>query len=220
MPSPPLCPHPEAVGIQVQKLHRIMPSTDRFFVCRQPHCTPEGSYYGLNTDWISTEEAGGWRWACPACGTPYNPGKNKPGLIPANHLWHLEESGEVMLAEWPESLEERAINEAAVKMAEHAEKLRFTDLSQEELQLALGKVVASHGVKAEFVTRQLSPGVMQSIDHLNAIRGKQKAYSYRHLQQGYRGGFFKYVAGETPVMKADGVKDFLAFSSASCRRPE
>ena len=108
----------------MQKLHRIMPSTDRFFVCRQQWCTPAGSFYGLNTDWISTEEAGGWRWACPACGTPYNANLSKKGLIPANHLWHLEATGEVMLAEWPATLEELAINEAAVKMAEHATELR------------------------------------------------------------------------------------------------
>ena len=86
-----------------------MPGTDRFFVCRQQGCTPKGSIYGLNTDWISTEEAGGWRFMCPACGTPYNANLSKTGLIPANHLWHLEEL---------------AINEAAVATAEHATKLR------------------------------------------------------------------------------------------------
>ena len=62
------CPHPEKVGVQVQYLHRVMPSTDRFFICRQQACTPAGSFFGLNTDWISTVDAGGWKFACPACG--------------------------------------------------------------------------------------------------------------------------------------------------------
>ena len=108
----------------MQKLHRITPKTNRFFICRQQYCTSAGSFYGLNTDWISTEEAGGWRWACPVCGTPYNANLSKTGLIPANHLWHLEDTREVMLAEWPSTLEERTINEAAVAMAQHATELR------------------------------------------------------------------------------------------------
>ena len=51
------------------KLHRIMTRTNRVFVCRQQECTRLGSYYGYITDWISTEEAGGWQFLCPACGT-------------------------------------------------------------------------------------------------------------------------------------------------------
>ena len=80
---------------------------------------------------------------------------------------------------------------------------RFTELSPEE-------AVASHGLKAEFTTMQLSPAVIQAVDYLNASRGGKPAYSYRHLEHGFRGGFFKYVEGKTPVMKSDGVKDFLA----------
>ena len=106
------CPHPEVVGVQVQNLHRVMPGTDRFFICRQEYCTPAGSFFGLNTDWISTADAGGWKFACPACGTPYKANvRNKPGLIPANHIWHVQSTDKFMLAEWPETLEEKSINE-------------------------------------------------------------------------------------------------------------
>ena len=154
--------------------HRIMPSTDRFFLCCQHGCTPEGSFFGLNTDWISTAAAGGWKFVCPACGTPYNANLSKTGLIPANHIWHVEATGEFMLAEWPETLEEKSINEAAVKMAEHAADMHFTDLSHEEVQLRIGEVVASHGVKfAAFTTMQLSPAVISAVEDLNANRGKR-----------------------------------------------
>ena len=88
---------------------------------------------------------------------------------------------------------------------------RFTELSPEELKAKLGEAVASHGLKAaEFTTMQLSAAVIQKVDDLNANRGKRPAYSYCHLKSGFRGGFFRYVEGQTPVMKSDGVKDFLA----------
>ena len=110
----------------------------------------------------------GWRWACPACGTPYNAKLvGKPGLIPANHAWDLETTGQVMLAERPESLEERAINEAATKMAEHAHSLHFTDLSTQDVQLMLGEMVASHSMKADFQLRPLSRKARESVADLN-----------------------------------------------------
>ena len=116
-----------------------------------------------------------------------------------------------MLAEWPETLEEKSINEAAVKMAEHAADVHFTDLSQEELQLKIGEVVASHGIKfAAFTTMQLSPAVISAVTTLNANRGKRLPYSWDHIKDGYTGGFYKYTQGETPVMKSDQVKDYLA----------
>ena len=80
------CPHPEDVGVQVQNLHWVMPGTNRFFICRQQECTPAGSFFGLNTDWISTGAAGGWKFACPHCGQPYSMTLKKSGLMPANHI--------------------------------------------------------------------------------------------------------------------------------------
>ena len=211
------CPYPEVVGVQVQNLHRVMPGTNRFFICRQQECTPAGSFFGLSTDWISTVAAGGWKFACPACGAPYNRNLSKTGLIPANHIWHIETTGEFMLAEWPETLEEKSINEAAVKMAEHAADVHFTDLSHEELQLKIGEVVAKHGVKfAGFTTMQLSPAAISAVAtmhknrHRSRSRSRTTPYSWDHIKGGYTGGFYKYHRGETPVMKSDQVKEYLA----------
>ena len=205
------CPHPEVVGEQVQNLHRVMPGINRFFICRQQDCTPAGSFFGLNTDWISTVDAGRWKFACPACGAPYNRDLIKTGLIPANHIWHMEATGEFMLAEWPETLEEKSINEAAVKMAEHAAALKFTDLSRAELQLKIGDVVAEHAGKiTAFTKMQLTPAVIKDVTSLNENRGKKHPYSWDHIKDGYTGGFYKYTKGVTPVMKSDQVKDYLA----------
>ena len=116
-----------------------------------------------------------------------------------------------MLAEWPETLEELAINEAAAAMAEHVAQVNFTGLSQEELRLKMGEVVASHGKKyTPFKTMQLAPEVISHVECLNANRGKRLPYSWDHIKDGYTGGFYKYTKGVTPVMKSDQVKDYLA----------
>ena len=40
---------------------------------------------------------------------------------------------------------------------------------------------------------------------------KKTAYSWAHLiENGYRGAFYKFVKGETPVMKAADCMDFLS----------
>ena len=137
----------------------------------------------------------------------------KTGLIPANYIWHLEKTGQLMLAEWPESLEEKSINESAVLMAEHAAKMKFTDLSRDEVQLKIGEVVANHGFKlsALFKKMQLSPDVIDKVTNLNDTRGKKTLpYSWDHIKTGFTGGFYKYIPGVTPVMKSDQVKDYLA----------
>ena len=54
------CPHPEVVGVQVQNLHRVMPGTDRFFICRQHYCTPAGSFFGLKMGIIKDLRGGAW----------------------------------------------------------------------------------------------------------------------------------------------------------------
>ena len=47
-----------------------------------------------------------------------------------------------MLAEWPDSLTERAINESAVVMAEHAEKRQFDKLSHDDVKLKIASAVS------------------------------------------------------------------------------
>ena len=206
------CPRPEVTRVHVQYLHQVMPLTNCFFICRQQGCTDKGSFVGLNTDWVSTAAAGGWKFVCPVCGNPYSMNLNKTGLIPANHIWHLETTGQLMLAEWPESLEEKSINEGAVLMAEHAAQQKFTELSREEVELKIGEVVANHVVpKPLFEKMQLSDKVIDAVTWLNNTRGNgELPYSWDHIKTGFTGGFYKYIEGESPVMKSDQVKDYLA----------
>ena len=76
-------PGGEIVKEHYQYLHRITQETSRFFLCRNTACSDwnggQGNFYGLNTDWINTEESGGGQYACPACGTQFRPGSTTRG---------------------------------------------------------------------------------------------------------------------------------------------
>ena len=118
-----------------------------------------------------------------------------------------------MLAEWPDSLTEKAINESAVVMAEHAEKQQFDKLSHDEVKVKIASAVSKTAVNfGEFRTMQLTGKVISDIKHLNSTRGERKlAYSWDHLTvNGYMGTFYKFVPGVTPVMKASECMDYLS----------
>ena len=207
------CPHPERTGVEVQYLHKIFPNTNRFFICRNLYCSVDGSFFGYNTDWISTCASGGWKFACPHCGHPYSMGlRKKPGLLPANHIWHLEKDQSLMLAEWPDTVTEKAINESAAVMAEHATKQEFDKLTHDEVKIKIASAVSKTAVKVgEFRTMQLKQKVMSDIAFKNSTRGaKTHEYSWAHLANGYRGTFYKFVEGVTPVMKAADCMDYLS----------
>ena len=59
---------------------------------------------------------------------------------------------------------------------------------------------------------QLSQSVISELERLNENRGaKMHPYSWEHLKEtGYRGNFYKYVPGKTPVMKAGECLDFMS----------
>ena len=208
------CPHPERTGVEVQYLHKVFPNTNRFFICRNLSCSADGSFFGLNTDWPSTCVYGGWKFACPHCGHPYRMNlQRKPGLMPANHIWHLDKDNSVMLAEWPDSVTEKAIQESATTLAEHATKQKFDQLTHEQVKLKIASAVSKTAVKlGVFKTRPLSQQVMNDLAHKNSTRGKDtKPYSWDHLTTtGYRGTFYKFVEGETPVMKAADCMGYLS----------
>ena len=170
------CSHPERTGQEVQYLHRILPETNRFFICRNLECSAEGCFFGYNTDWISTCAQGGWKFACPHCAHPYSMNlQKKRGLLQANHIWHLEKDQSLMLAEWPDSLTERAINESAVVMAEHAEKRQFDKLSHDDVKLKIASAVSKTAVKFDaFRTMQVTAKVMSDIKLLNSTRGEKR----------------------------------------------
>ena len=208
------CPHPERTGVEVQYLHQVLPNTNRFFICRNLSCSADGSFFGLNTDWPSTCVYGGGKFAYPHCGHPYRMNlQRKPGLMPANHIWHLDKDNTVMLAEWPDSVSEKAIQESAATLAEHATKQKFDQLTHAQVKLKIASAVSKTAVKlGVFKTRPLSQQVMNDLAHKNSTRGKDtKPYSWDHLTTtGYRGTFYKFVEGVTPVMKAADCMDYLS----------
>ena len=131
----------------------------------------------------------------------------------ANHVWHLENSKRLMLAEWPDTLSERAINESAAVMAEHATKQQFDKLTHAEVKVKIASAVSKTAVKlGEFRTMQISRKVIGDIAYRNSTRGaKTLEYSWAHLTaNGYRGTFYKFVPGVTPVMKAADCMDYLS----------
>ena len=123
----------------------------------------------------------------------------------------VESTNDLMLAEWPSTLEEKSINDAALACAQHAAHIKLTECSREELLLKFGAVVASHGMKFDkFTNMQLTPTVISHIQSLNECRGNKPLYSWAHIKDGYTGGFYKYKRGETSVMKSSEVKEYLA----------
>ena len=120
-----------------------------------------------------------------------------------------------MLAESPDSLTEKAINESAVVMAEHATKQEFDKLTHDEVKIKIASAVSKTAVKlgeTRFRTMHLTQKIIGDIEYLNATRGAKKIpYSWDHLTaNGYRGTFYKFVEGETPVMKAGDTFDYLS----------
>ena len=59
---------------------------------------------------------------------------------------------------------------------------------------------------------QLSREVISDIAYKNSTRGaKTLPFSWAHLTaNGYRGTFYKFVEGKTPVMKAADCMDYLS----------
>ena len=118
-----------------------------------------------------------------------------------------------MLAEWLDTVTELAINESAVKVAQHATKQEFDKLTHEEVKIKIASAVSKTAVKCgTFRTMQLSQEVISELKRLNSMRGAGKhAYSWDHVTvTGYRGAFYKFVEGETPVMKAADCLDYLS----------
>ena len=98
-------------------------------------------------------------------------------------------------------------------MAEHATKQEFDKLTHEEVKIKIASAVSQTAVKAgEFRTMQLSEKVIRDLQLKNSNRGtRTREYSWDHLiENGYRGAFYKFIEGETPVMKAADCMDFLS----------
>ena len=203
---------PSGTSMNVYKC--LFPKTNRLLICRSMDCSEFGSFYGFSTNWISSCDAGGWKFACPHCAHPHSMNlQQNLELIPANYIWQLESNQSVMLAEWPNNVNEKAFNMSAEMMAEHAVKHKFDRLSQAEVTVKIGYAVSKTAVAiGELRTMKLSKKVMTHIAHLNSNCGSTTLpYSCDHLiANGYRGRFFKFVPGVTPVMKAADCMDYLS----------
>ena len=201
-------------GTSMNVYQCLFPKTNRLFICRNMNCSELGSFFGDSKEWISTCGADGWRFACPHCVHPYTMNlQNKRGIVPGNYIWHFEEDQSVILAEWPDTVTENAMNESAALMAEHAVTHEFDKLSHSEVQVKIALAVSKTAVKCgELRTMKLSDKVMTHIAHRNANCGTTKLpYSCDHLiANGYRGSFYKFVPGVTPVMKAADCMDYLS----------
>ena len=118
-----------------------------------------------------------------------------------------------MLAEWPDSISELAINESAAVLAEHATKQKFNELTHNEVKIKIASVVNKTAVKlTSFKTMELSPVTTSAVANLNAQLGKHNttAGTTPLLRAATWGSFHKYVQGESPVMKAADCMDDLA----------
>ena len=81
-----------------------------------------------------------------------------------------------MLAEWPDTVTEMAIQDSAAKMAEHAAKQKFDQLTHEQVKIKIASAVSKTAVKVgEFSTMPLSLKVMNDLACKNTTRGKKNA---------------------------------------------
>ena len=116
-----------------------------------------------------------------------------------------------MLAEWPDTVSERAFNESAAAMAEHAVQQQFDKLSHMEVSAMIASAVSKTAVTfGEFKTMQLTETVISRIEDLNANRGEKAVQLGPPSCQRLQGTFFKFSPGVTPVMKAAECMDYLS----------
>ena len=106
-----------------------------------------------------------------------------------------------MLAEWPDSISELAINESAAVLAEHATKQKFNELTHDEVKNNIASPVSKTAVKlTSFKTMQLSPVTTSAVANLNAQRGNTTHYSWDHItaKGGYMGVLPQARPGREP----------------------
>ena len=78
-----------------------------------------------------------------------------------------------MLAEWPDTVTEMAIQDSAAKMAEHATKQKFDQLTRDQVKIKIASAVSKTAVKlTSFKTMELSPVTISAVANMNAQRGK------------------------------------------------
>ena len=209
-------PGGEIIKENYQYLHRILKDTARFFLCRNIYCKDTngglGNFYGLNTDWIHTEDSGGGQYACPACGQQYRPGSTSCAVIKAHFAMVMMNTNSVMLSAWPAGAEENAIANFMEIMAEHEMQVgfeKYRGLPDDELKSVIVQFVKNAAVPANFEKHSLTTRVQKHIDWENSKRTSKKHWSYQHLKDGYVGTFVR-VDETTPIQTEEETKQMLA----------
>ena len=192
----------------------------RHFVCRNTNCSKEGHFYGRNTDWISTVADGGWRFMCPICHLAYQPNtKMHAGvlLLPAQFVLQLPEG--LILSAWPGSAEENALAEMMLTLAEDHLGKEAHRLNDFDLKERIWEVTNRHCVEIPTTRNmELSAEIRQYVKEQNRDRTKQQQWSFAHLADGFRGGFFKYNKEQTFIMSTEETKIWLALIHEAMQR--
>ena len=196
------------LGNSYQWLAQLAKNTYRFFICRSRECSANGSFFGRNTDWVSTVKEGGWHFACPHCGSPYRPGAQSSYYLPGHHVWYLAGQNKMLLAEWPESAEEDTIG-AIMQTLSIEDMTPYTGLNNNELQQQIIDIVNASAIPTVFSKYEMNPAIISYLENENSKRTKQKKWGWDHLADGYHGAFFQYT-DDMPVMRRKDVKIFLA----------
>lgn len=199
---------------ECQFLSKISVGVDRYYICRNKDCNPEGNYFGLNTDWISTIEDGGWHFMCPVCGRQYNPGNKTNSSFPFHHIWVMQDTEnenkyDMFLSAWAASAEEDTIVRL-MQMLSEKDLQPWREMPREEVQAAVTIYVKQNAIPTYFKKMTLTQQVKLHVVNQNAMRTKQKKWGYKAIEDGFYGSYFKFEEGVTPIMTEEDTKAFLA----------
>ena len=191
----------------LQILSSLSDKTSRYFLCRAEVCHREGNYYGLNLSWASTAQDGGWRWACPICGTWFRPGSKGLGSqVAATHVFHTAQGA--LLSKWPDSMSEATI--MALLETREIPHASYDGLSDADCLRKICSIVQRHAVPVQWQQLQLTDRARVAIDEMNKTKKRKTCpFRYDHLLQGFSGTFIK-VTPDTEIMSIQQVKDLLS----------
>jgi len=112
------------------------------------------------------------------------------------------------LSLWTASAEENTIEEFQQALAEKDVE-EWESLSKDELMARVTKVIRDSSAPVVFQDMQMTTDIKAWFDSENSKRSRRKPWSYKHLENGFRGAFFKWTP-ESPVMSAVDTKRWLA----------
>ena len=172
-------------------------------------------FFGVNSHWITTSPAG-WQWMCPCCGNRYAAKTANAGVHRGRYVFYRENTGELMLSEWPATAEEDTI-QSIVEATEESITEEVAQLGHEELQEKLTEFAARHTVPSAFQTFQLTDSIKSWVLSENAKRTKQHPWKFDHLLNGFQGTKMQY-RDDLPIMTVADTQIFVAMCNAALVR--